>query len=71
MTHSIAKIIHDQGGTRAFAEAVGVEPSQVRLWRFRETFPRAQWLQIATAFPELTLDKLEALEALAKPKATS
>jgi len=68
MTHSIAKIIHDQGGTRAFADAVGAAPAQVRLWRFRQTFPRSQWLQIATAVPELTLERLEALEALAKPK---
>lgn len=60
MMHPIAKIIHDRGGTRAFADAVGVDASHVRLWRFRKAFPRAQWLQIATAFPELTLTALEA-----------
>ena len=68
MKHPIAQIIHDKGGVADFADAVGAKPSQVRLWRFRRAFPRSQWLQIATAVPELTLERLEALEALAKPK---
>lgn len=62
MVKTPAQIIKDNGDPAAFAEKVGAKPGSVRLWKWRNRFPRSAWLQIATAFPDLDLSTLEKIE---------
>jgi hypothetical protein len=63
MIKSAAEIIDEKGGAAKFAEAVGVPKGRVRLWKHRNYFPRQQWPEINSAFPDLALDVLRAVEA--------
>lgn len=49
-------------GVSAIAEATGRSAGAVRVWKHRNRFPREAWLELSTAFPELTLDVLRLLD---------
>lgn len=63
MAKSVSEIIEDKGGPSKFAEAVGKDAGAVRLWKFRDKFPRTAWPEISGAFPDLSQDVLVAIEA--------
>lgn len=63
MIKSAKQIIDDKGGPSVFAEAVGYKAGAVRLWKHRDYFPRKAWPDINSAFPDLALDVLRAVEA--------
>ena len=63
MVKSASAIIEEKGGPTAFAKAVGKNPGAVRLWKHRNYFPRSAWPEINSAFPDLALDVLRAVEA--------
>jgi hypothetical protein len=63
MVKSAAKVIEDKGGPKVFAEKVGKPAGTVRLWKHRDYFPRTAWPEINSAFPDLALDVLRAIEA--------
>ena len=50
-------------GARKIAEATGNDLGVVRVWKYRNYFPRAVWLTLNQAFPELTPEALQAFEA--------
>ena len=49
-------------GDQAVADATGREIAAVRVWKSRNRFPRAAWLELAQAFPELDLETLRRLD---------
>jgi len=63
MSNSPAQIIDEKGGPAAFASKVGKRPGAVRAWKHRNTLPREAWPEIIQAFPDLTLERLIAVEA--------
>lgn len=63
-----AKQFIEDHGVAAVAEATGREIGAVRVWKTRNKFPRAAWLELNRAFPALTLDLLTKIEAHAKPR---
>lgn len=63
-------IIKDKGGAAKVAVLVGRTAGAVRAWKFRDAFPREAWPEIMQAFPDLTLERLIAIEA-AVPRRTS
>ena len=67
MSKAVAKIVDEKGGASAFAGIVGKSPGAVRLWKHRNCFPREAWPEIIRAFPDLTLDRLIAIEAARSP----
>jgi hypothetical protein len=56
-------------GTQVVARATGRTPEAVRVWKTRNRFPRSAWLELAQAFPELTLDTLRELDSKAPARA--
>jgi hypothetical protein len=63
MIKSPAEIIVDKGGPAEFAAKVGKEANAVRLWKYRNRFPRNAWPEIIAAYPDLTLAMLKRVEA--------
>ena len=62
MSESPTQIIEAKGGPAAMAAAVGKKPGAVRAWKFRNILPREAWPEIMQAYPDLTLDRLVAIE---------
>jgi hypothetical protein len=56
-------------GAQVVADATGRAIGAVRVWKTRNRFPRAAWLELAQAFPELDLETLRQLEAEAPARA--
>lgn len=52
-------IIASKGIVR-IAEAVGMEPNAVKQWKTRNSIPPAYWPAMSRAFPDLTIELLEA-----------
>lgn len=59
----------DQKGAQVVAQATGRDIGAVRVWKTRNRFPRAAWLELSQAYPELTLDILKRLDAEAPVRA--
>jgi hypothetical protein len=59
---TVAEIIEAKGGPTAFAGKVRRTAGAVRVWKHRNEFPRDAWPEILQAFPDITLDRLLALE---------
>lgn len=68
MVHNVPDLINAKGA-QAIANALGMNVVAVRLWKHRETIPRARWAELMEAFPDITLDDLRRLEAAPKSKA--
>lgn len=68
MIQSPAEFIEAKG-TQAVADATGREVGAVRVWKHRNRFPRAAWLELSQAYPELTLDVLRKLDDARKEAA--
>lgn len=62
MAKSPAEIIEAKGGAAVFAAAVGKTPTAVRVWKFRNRFPRSAWPEITAAYPELSQAALKRVE---------
>lgn len=56
-------------GTQVVADATGRTVEAVRVWKTRNKFPRAAWLELAHAFPELDLETLRRLDTEAPARA--
>lgn len=63
---SPAEFIDTRGGPHKVAKVLNLSPGSVRMWKQRNTLPRSCWPEIVTAFPDLTLDELRAIEARGK-----
>lgn len=63
MPQTPAEII---GEPSAFAERANISPGLARSWKCRNKFPRDAWPELMKAIPELTLDRLMALEKAGK-----
>jgi len=48
-------------GVRPVAFATDRDTGAVRVWKYRNHIPPGVWLQLTLAFPELTLERLEAM----------
>lgn len=59
-----AQVIKDKGAA-TIAHALGVKAVNVRVWRHRNAFPRSVWPDLIAAFPDLDIDALRAMEAVA------
>lgn len=68
MVKSPAEFIEAKG-VEALHQATGRSAGAIRVWKHRNRFPREAWLELAQAFPELTLDVLRDLEAQAPTRA--
>lgn len=70
MFKTVGEIIDAKGGNAAVASATGYDPGAVALWRHRNKLPRRAWPEIMTAWPDVKLGHLLALEAAndAKPQ---
>lgn len=64
------QFIEDKGAQKV-ADATGRSVAAVRVWKHRKRFPRDAWLHLNKAFPELTLDVLQKLEAAAPKRERS
>jgi len=62
MLDTPSRIIKAKGGPARVATLVGKTPGAVRVWKYRDQFPREAWPEIMTAFPEVTLDELLRME---------
>jgi hypothetical protein len=62
MVHSPAALI-DATGVSVMAEKLKMRAGTIRMWKHRNTLPRSAWPELARAFPDLTLDKLQKIEA--------
>lgn len=49
-------------GVAEVADATNRTTGAVRVWKHRNKFPKEAWLELSTAFPELTLDVLRELD---------
>ncbi len=56
-------LIEQKGGNSAVAAATGYQPGAVALWRHRNRLPRTAWPELMTAFPDITLADLLAIES--------
>lgn len=61
MSETTAEFIEAKGA-EVIAERLRVEVGTVRVWKHRKSIPRATWPELIEAFPELTLDRLKAME---------
>jgi hypothetical protein len=68
MVRSAAEFIEAKG-VPALVAATGRTPGAIRVWKHRSRFPREAWLELAQAFPELTLEVLTDLEAKSPARA--
>lgn len=68
MQETPAQLIDRKGGAAAFAKAIGVEASAVRMMKHRQRLPRSCWPEIMTAFPDVSLAHLMAIEAAGPDK---
>lgn len=68
MIPSVSEFIEAKGA-QVVADATGRAIGAVRVWKTRNRFPRAAWLELAQAFPELDLDTLRKLDAEAPSRA--
>lgn len=59
----IAAFIDELGGTQTVASKTGHTPGNVRKWRCVRKLPRSVWPEVLEAFPQVTLERLRALEA--------
>lgn len=66
MFETAADLIDAKGGPAAVAKAIGSDPGAVRMMKHRNKLPRAVWPEIVEAYPDVTLDKLKAIEAHAE-----
>lgn len=64
-----AKDFIEAKGALVVANATGRDIGAVRVWKTRNRFPRAAWLELAQAFPELDLETLRKLDAEAPARA--
>lgn len=56
-------------GIDRIAEGIGLKPNAVKQWKVRNAIPPKHWPKISTAFPDLTIEKLVAIDDQAvKPK---
>lgn len=63
MEHSPADFIRTElGGASNVAKLVGKKPNAVRMWVHRGVVPRSVWPELLDAFPDLTLERLKAVE---------
>jgi hypothetical protein len=56
-------------GVPAVAQATNRSAGAVLVWKTRNRFPRAAWLELAQAFPELDLETLRKLDSEAPARA--
>ncbi len=47
-------------GIDRLAEGLGIAPGTVKQWKTRNSIPAEKWPAISRAFPDLTIEKLEA-----------
>ena len=52
-------------GEAALAEAAGVEPNTVRVWKVRKSIPRRVWPDLIAGLPGVTMKALLELERAA------
>lgn len=64
MDNPVAQFIEARGEA-ALAEAAGVEPNTVRVWKARNRIPRKAWPELIAAFPDVTMDVLLGTERAA------
>lgn len=64
-----AKQFIEAKGAQTVADATKRELGAVRVWKTRNRFPRAAWLELSQAFPELDLETLRKLDAEAPARA--
>lgn len=64
-----AKDFIDAKGVQTVASATSRTEPAVRVWKTRNRFPRAAWLELSQAFPELDLETLRKLDAEAPARA--
>ena len=62
MTQSPAELISAKG-VSAIADALNKRPHTIRMWKFRNSLPRSSWPELIAAFPDLTIERLRAIEA--------
>jgi hypothetical protein len=60
----VGDFIKAKGGAAVFAAAIGKKSGAVRMMRCRGVLPRSVWPEIISAYPEISLDDLMALEQL-------
>lgn len=63
MSQSPAQFIEDTG-TATIAERLQKREGTVRTWKSRNRLPRSAWPELLLAFPDLTVERLKAIEAL-------
>lgn len=63
MIETVRSLIDAKGGNAVVARATGIEPNRVNLWVHRQKLPRSAWPEVMKAFPDVTLDRLLAIEA--------
>jgi len=57
MVQSVADLI-DTKGAMNIAAALNMNPVAVRLWKHRDCIPKARWVDLIEAFPDVTPDLL-------------
>jgi hypothetical protein len=62
MVQSASDFIEAKGAQQV-ADATGRTIEAVRVWKTRNRFPRAAWLELAQAYAELDLETLRKLDA--------
>ena len=62
MKHPVAQFIDQMGGPSKVARAINYAPGAVAQWKVKRRIPRSAWPEIMTAWPEVTLDALMAVE---------
>ncbi len=70
MVRTVIEFIDAKGGPAAMSRATGHSAGAVSVWRHRNRVPRSAWPEIMAAYPEITLEKLKALEAKAPERST-
>jgi hypothetical protein len=65
MNQTPAQVIEGKG-VEAIAEALKKRAGTVRMWKHRNVLPRSIWPELTQAFPDLTIQTLQEVEAAGK-----
>lgn len=64
-TKPVAILVSDLGGAQTVADQLRTSPEAVRMWVWRNAIPRRVWPELIESFPNVTIDRLKAVEAQA------
>ncbi len=64
MVDTPIQFIDARGGPTAVANATGHKVGAVNVWRHRNKIPRTAWPEVMTAFPDVTMADLLAMEKI-------